>query len=471
MPSQHPTTERRCFVHESSDTVLKHLYNTTVCQDLPVEHEYEDNWYCVLHLPDDLKHQTTDFIHVLNSRLERQDSNFDYVYFSGPVHLGTYNFTSTVDFTNATFTSLANFDNATFFEKVKFNKTTFNSFVSFEKTTFLSDAKFEQTDFKKGSSFDKSTFKGDIYFLSSNFNRQCSFYKAKFFGSVKFLRTEFNDFVVFSNAVFEEQSLIIFWETKFLSHTLFGGSIIKGDLNFIGSPRNKLFEGDHNAPQFLWSKIANTGKVTFEEVLLYPRWFVDVDISKFNFTRIEWKNIDDIDRFIKEELESLKKREITHQPIEMLKTTYKQFALNAVENERHSEALMFRRLAANADLSGAEKKLTFLQSVADLYGAGKKPTFLQLVLHWDFKTPQKSFSLRNGFYTFVGALFIISFVRLIIAGLITQLCFSLHINGRVSDDITVAVNLVCSIYFILELADLYNKIRIAYSAKIMERSF
>src|SRR5262249_55750997 len=73
-------------------------------------------------------------------------------------------------------------------------------------------------------------------------------------------------------------------------------------------------------------------RVTFQDVSLWPAWFLGIDTRKLAFNNVTW-----VYRDIEEELASLTGY-TTASRAELLAITYRQLAINHAENQRYKDA-------------------------------------------------------------------------------------------------------------------------------------
>jgi Pentapeptide repeats (9 copies) len=101
------------------------------------DYQYEDEWYCILHLPRDNKNDA--FKIAVQGKLERHDYRFSGAYFPRDFARDFAHF-----FSRATFSEPAYFVGATFGGKANFNEATFSEGVAFVGVTFSELADFSQ---------------------------------------------------------------------------------------------------------------------------------------------------------------------------------------------------------------------------------------------------------------------------------------------------------------------------------------
>ena len=238
--------------------------------------EYEGKNYCVLHYPSPDK--SVAFHEALIKKLEAKDFNFNAVWFPDTTNFEGFHFGSDVTFRGATF-----------------NANTY----------------FGQVHFKGDVDFTKAKFNYEVYFYRTLFNKNVSFYKATF------------------------NMLAYFGELTFASEVNFRSAIFKDYVRFVGASEKSEFGVDTKLNLY-FTHVEKPERVSFHTLSLRPRWFINIDTRKFEFTDIKWFGESEV----KEELNTLK--ENTNSAHKLLTITYRQLAINAEENHRYREASQFR---------------------------------------------------------------------------------------------------------------------------------
>ncbi len=403
--------QRPCFICEdfwfnSSKDIIRH----SVCKKLPVVHPHNGNLYCVLHLPDETKHERTDYFYVLSERINNEEFDFSYVYFPEE-NFSFYGRTITkpVRFWFSVFLGQVTFDKVTFEKEADFRFAIFEKHTSFHNTKFLDTAIFPSTIFKKRASFHSAeflgrsdflsaTFEADADFNSATFKQQGNFRNSKFddevsFGSTHFVSgadfvsVVFNKLAVFSSAIFEkgccfywavfkgrgefsgvtfhedalfdavnftEESEIDFKQTIFKKAAKFGRTIFSGYVNFSGLGEKQVFSEVDCVLDLQEARFVNPEKLVFRSVLLNPRWFIAADSRKITFIDIDEKfyNAD-----VKNELKKLEGVGINNSK-QLFKITCRQLAENAENNNRFEEASNFRRMAFETEWLEKKEKIS-----------------------------------------------------------------------------------------------------------------
>ena len=132
-------------------------------------------FFCVLHLPDGYKSKTTNFLAVVEERINKNQNNFSYTYVP---------------------------DNEAFYKKklsgvVKFNWATFVDEAPFGEAIFDGKVDFIHTVFEQGADFDKAVFKQDVCFNYAEFKEVGAFRETKFNSKASFWNTVFSKYVFF----------------------------------------------------------------------------------------------------------------------------------------------------------------------------------------------------------------------------------------------------------------------------------
>ncbi len=171
----------QCFICEDFwFNSSKDIIRKSVCKKLPVVHKRNGNLYCVLHFPDDKKHEKTDYFYILSERINNEEMDFSYVYFPENFSLYGQTFKIPVKFWFATFSAQVNFEKVTFEKEADFRFATFKQDAYFNSANFLDKAIFPSTIFKKRASFHSTEFLGNVDFDSAIFKADANFSTAKF---------------------------------------------------------------------------------------------------------------------------------------------------------------------------------------------------------------------------------------------------------------------------------------------------
>lgn len=289
-----------CFISKELETeYLKGLSRAFVCPDLSPDYKDEDgNHFCILHYPSADKHMETNFESVLREKLDKQQNDFQYVYFTNGGVFWNRTILSDIDFSYAVFSGealfegtkfkgsasfknarfikeakfgraefdqRAEFDSAMFYGETSFGSVKFKDQVSFTKSTFESKTGFRETlfsdvawfddvifnekvdftcaDFSSVAEFNKSTFNNEVYFTSVSFLSQAKFLFSTFSNFAYFTSTNFDKNVFFNFSKFTDEAKIYFIQTLFNEAVSFVKADINGYLHFEGGEREVMKEG------------------------------------------------------------------------------------------------------------------------------------------------------------------------------------------------------------------------------------
>lgn len=325
------TLKKECFVHEKiSDDWIKNNIRQSVCQNLPITHEHDGKFYCILHFPSPVK--TELFTKELEKRIDNKQYDFSAVYFPDIVNFANQVFEKTVNFSNATFHKKVDFGD------VKFNSLTFFSFAHFNDAVY-----FHNSIFNQSSDFVGAFFNNFVDFREVNFNESVSFLSATFALDSYFQAAVFNKELCFSYAVFQETSQTYFDEAKFKGRVEFNNAILKGYIAFVGKLDNLLFNDEKTLLDLQNVRISDAKNILFHTVRLEPSWFINSDAREFTFTECYWySNSKHLNAKI--ELQNLVKRDF-ETPNPLLTKTCQQLADNYEENKGFELASLFRQIA------------------------------------------------------------------------------------------------------------------------------
>jgi len=342
---------------------------------------YQNSQYCVLHLP--RADKTVDFEKALNERLRNYNfdlrgvwfpakANFHNFRFTEEVNLKEATFNGDVDFSLATFLAEATLSYVTFSATVDFRATTFEQPVTFRGATFKGDVSFNtalfmkrvnlKSRFEARADFSQTEFRDLTEFTNAIFTKEANFYKARFnsitrfdeasfrqrtnfdevffLGRVNFNAAKFADEVNYQGALFADRAL--FDSVKFERQVSFYLANFKDSVRFKG---DKVFLPE-SPPNFRETKFDHPELVSFHSLDLRPFWFVEVDVTKFTLTNVEWDwkaiAIDQEINGIKQHYKTLDSKDDAHS---LLRIACWNLAVNAEENHRYEEASKFRYLA------------------------------------------------------------------------------------------------------------------------------
>jgi len=336
MPRKSSLLKKKCFINKETPEWAKDDIRNEVCRNLPIDFEYHNNFYCLMHYPDKIK--TIKFVEELKRRISIEDYNLQGVYFPIGIYFNESEFKTSVNFRFAVFAQQAEFNKSHFEQEANFHFAVFEDYASFDFVTFEKRANFQGATFKKGTVFGEAVFK-DI----------TSFSDAKFFSYADFVDSTCIKGIYFDGSKFEEKSEIDFANTKFQSYVSFDKSVIKGSVHFGISHYSEL--GDKNDAtifdkdsklDFQYAKIENPKQISFDTMRLEPNWFVNVDASKFTFFNCIWKQASGKKINVKDELNQLKGISNSNA---LLTRACQYLADNYEENKGFEEASMFRQIA------------------------------------------------------------------------------------------------------------------------------
>lgn len=264
----------RCYVHEKADETVKEQVNRSVCRDLAAEHIYQENRYCLLHLPEDKK---VGFEAVVSERLEIQENDFAWVHFPVAANFKNLRFTAAASFRRAVFAAGANFESAIFeqeaifdnarFERVSdFTSSIFERKVSFKNAVFAEDTTFYSAEFMAGGDFIEAVFTEDANFSRANFKN----------GIAGFYNANFSRFSSFNGATFEK--LAAFGAATFSNDVDFSGSVCHLSASFENARferdvdfRDRVFAGEAVFTDTAFARNADFRKTTFCGMVSFKR--------------------------------------------------------------------------------------------------------------------------------------------------------------------------------------------------------
>ncbi len=320
------------------------------CENLPFYKSFEGKKYCVLHYPQQDKFK--DFENVLKEKLAREDYNFRGVWFPDGIYFGRYCFQSSVDFTYAIFNGEANFEMCIFEQEAVFESVSFKLDAIFNGVTFRLFTSFFDSKFYKSAIFSDAEF-GDLKLIG-----EVSFYGTLFLSIANFLGTRFNCSVEFGFAKFNDSvsfefsyfgSIADFKDALFKDSVKFSGEYFRVYNNNSEEKINKVFS-DETSLNLQFAVFEKPELVSFHTTSLRPYWFVNTDPRKFEFTDVEWGNLEKSKKAVKSEIEDLTSRRYENltSPHRLLTITCRRLAYNAEENNRYDEASSFRYLAMDS---------------------------------------------------------------------------------------------------------------------------
>ncbi len=280
-----------CFVSEKPQYSFKENVHKTVCQNLTADFKHEGQNYCVLHLPDEKKHKNTNFKSIIQARLDNQESNFQYVYFSDRLHLSSHEFINQANFTGCVFQQDAAFIDIVFNERAIFRDTTFKQDIWFAHTAFLKAAYFNNSVFEKTSEF-------------------------------MFVEINIGDKIYFTDAVFRSDAIF-------------------DNIVCINVEKARLYLDD--------VRTESADRIYFKNSKLYPNWFINVNSRKFVFHNIDWENTGETTAAVRAEIKILQDCKVYPLRTRLLTLACRQLADNYEENNRFELASKFRQMAFESE--------------------------------------------------------------------------------------------------------------------------
>jgi len=329
----------------------------SACKDLPLDYEYKDARYCVLHYPSTDKVEAFD--KVLKERLDAHIYNFRGAWFPDSLAFVATPFDKKVDFSYAFFNEAASFIE-TKFRAADFKKATFNAKAIFQKSHFDAEADFSSVNFKaetnfadvvfsRGADFDFAVFSEEAIFRLAGFHLKASFERAKFEAEANFDSTLFETAAGFQKAVFNAEAHFI--DTTFGVSADFRKAAFHGLVQFEATGNHEMFRNIHPDQQELVFppfldlrsvKIAPPQRIFFDNLTLRPHWFVKVNAHSFTFSNVQWEWGD-----IRQAVKRLEDLEVTN-PREALGIACRQLADNAEGDHLYEDASRFRFMAMEA---------------------------------------------------------------------------------------------------------------------------
>lgn len=321
-----------CCGQEIMKTCDYEYSDTEPCAKGPFYKEYEGRRYCVLHYP--AKEKSEKFNTALQEMIKRKDYDFRGVWFP---------------------------------EGRWFRQRVFDAEVNFHRATFGAKADFYSTGFSKGAVFRHTTFSEKADFSSTSFKEKANFKHAKFNSSADFKRATFECEADFEYAVF------------------------RADVRFSREEEvGKAPKGQIKLLNLRYSVIDKPERISFHNLTLSPRWFVDSDPRKFDFTRVTWERVSsqrrerNIRKNIVAEIGDLKGVSC---PYASLSLAVRRLAANAEDNNRYDEASMLRYWSMETLRMGRHKEpapgvLHGLYHFVSGYGERIGRAFLILLVGW-----------------------------------------------------------------------------------------
>lgn len=287
--------------------------------------------------------------------------------FSHEVNFNSCNFAGEVVFFDAKFGR----DNC---EKMTINR---DAKINFSKTCFERDADFSNSKFSTKVDFNKAEFSAGIKFNKAEFSDEASFYTTSFNAETYFEKVRFVKMANFDSAKFLESSKVFFKNTKFhdevkFKNTEFAGYVLfKFDKEGVVEKKER-HENEKKERELFFSesflifqdaRLKNPARVSFNGIRLEPNWFVNTNVSEFDFTACEWESSNK-KLSVKTEIEKVGSRKDSHGKIryiisyKILTRAFRQLAENAEKNNRFEEASGFRRMAFECEWIEKKEKIS-----------------------------------------------------------------------------------------------------------------
>lgn len=193
-----------------------------------------------------------------------------------------------------------------FDHEVDFSWATFGKGVSFYETIFNCEVRFVGAKFKDNANFEGSKFSGVVNFghtqvgdkdkVNKGEVNEANFSRVHFNSDVSFWYSEFEDDVCFSRTQFKGKAF--FWKTHFKKRVTFIWANFEDRVRFEGV-RGSGDEGisvfsREEKTIFKNTHFALPEQALFKQVYLRKTGFLDTDISKTNFTDVDWAESKDI---------------------------------------------------------------------------------------------------------------------------------------------------------------------------------
>jgi hypothetical protein len=213
---------------------------------------------------------------------------------------------------------------------VDFQSALFTEEAAFWGARFSASTQFVLANFQ-WAAFSGTTFEGPADFTSAKFGNIANFHDVTF-GSLKFAHAKLLGDASFNHATFTADA--DFTHTTFGQKTSFSEATFKGYLRFSDEPF--LIE---SSVDFQFLRAERPDHVSFYTATLRPRWFINLDPRRFDFTAVKWcfESVDQDLMAVRSEKHSFPER--------LLAKTYREIAVNCEENHRYEEASKFRYLA------------------------------------------------------------------------------------------------------------------------------
>lgn len=225
-----------------------------------------------------------------------QDANFNGATFTQDANFDQVTFTQNAKFSEANFTK-ANFYRVTFTRDANFREATFTQDANFFEATFTQDADFNGVTFTQYADFFDATFTRDGNFSDTTFSQNANFRRAIFTQYADFFRATFTQHANFFGATFTQGA--IFYQATFTQDTNFGdATFLRGAYfmraQFLGAAefRETKFRKDDkrlSGPVFSLAEFSRPEAIVFYKTYLGQALFHNCDVSKVNFSSVEWR--------------------------------------------------------------------------------------------------------------------------------------------------------------------------------------
>jgi uncharacterized protein YjbI with pentapeptide repeats len=196
------------------------------------------------------------------------------------------------DFSSFVFPS-ANYEGRKFEAHCVFSRATFAQHANFRGATFAQDVSFIGSTFAQEAHFWDAVFRGEAHFAAT-FAQQAGFAGATFDEDVRFSFSKFTEDVIFNGATFGQRAN--FSRTSFLGSAEFRETKFRAD------------EGLSPGPIFSLAEFTRPEEAIFYKTYLGRSLFHNCDVSKLNFSSVEWRRRKDGKRMMFEEVVTLDDR-------------------------------------------------------------------------------------------------------------------------------------------------------------------
>jgi len=242
--------------------------------------------------------QTANF----NGAMFSQDAYFGGATFTQNVSFPEARFTKDADFNRVRFTQVANFRGATFGQEARFEGVWFTWNVSFNRATFVNIATFNYATFAQNAKFKGATFRQKARFEGTGFTTDVTFNRATFLNYGAFNDATFTQDADFSGATFALDanfSAATFAQKVDFSGAAFTQGVVFRRAKFLGATEfretdidPKMFRRDDSrlpGADFSMAEFAQPERVRFYKTYLGQALFYNGDVSKVNFSLVEWR--------------------------------------------------------------------------------------------------------------------------------------------------------------------------------------